>query len=395
MKIKAYKRADGTVGIRNKYLIIAVDECCEGICRSIERACDDVVVLTNTYTCMLGGNEETFNQLIAVGQHPNVAGVLILAMGCGSIAVEQVAKPIADTCKKPVESLVCQENQGTKSTIEKGIAIIKKMQEEAKNLVREDVDISELIVGVKCGGSDTSSGMASNPAVGKAVDSLVDLGAIAIGGELFELLGCEENIAKRAVSKEVADKILTLIDNECKRWSVEGTAVETMSVGNSVGGLTTIEEKSLGALYKMGTKPIQDILQINDKFIDKPKKKGFYLSEVSMLCGGAGVNFASLGAHIILWTSGAAGFNNPLVPVIRVSGNPDLYNADMDIDARGIMQGTAGLEEVSTAIIEKIVQVASGEKTAIEGYGEASMSLCQKDQRVEKLLNAPKCAQVA
>ncbi len=394
MKIKAYKRANGSVGIRNKYLVIAVDECCEGISRSIERACDDVVVLTNTYTCMLGGNEETFNQLIAVGEHPNVAGVLILAMGCGSIDVMQVAKPIADTCKKPVESLVCQENQGTKKTIEKGIALIKKMQEETKNIQREDIDISELIVGVKCGGSDTSSGMASNPAVGKAVDALVDLNAIAIGGELFELLGCEESIAKRAVNKDVADKIMTLIDNECKRWSVEGTAVETMSVGNSVGGLTTIEEKSLGALYKMGTKPIQDILQINDQFIDKPKKKGFYLSEVSMLCGGAGVNFASLGTHIILWTSGAAGFNNPLVPVIRVSGNPDLYNDDMDIDARGIMQGTAGLEEISNAIIKKIVQVASGEKTAIEGYGEASMSLYQKDQRVEKLLNAPKCARI-
>lgn len=386
MNFKGYRRPNGTIGIRNKMLIIAVDECCDGIARKIAERYEDAVVLTNAYTCMLGGNEETFNQLIAVGKNPNVAGVLVVAMGCGSILPCQIADPIRTT-DKPVYELVCHKEGGTRKTIAEGIEKLSKIKEYVDSVKREEFPMSELIVGAKCGGSDTSSGMASNPSVGAALDKLVDMGATCIGGELFELLGCEEILTKRAVNQKVADKINTLIANECNRWSVEGTAVETMSIGNSLGGLTTIEEKSLGALHKMGSRPIQDVLQINNEFIETPKKHGFYLSEVTMLCGGAGVNFASLGAHMILWTSGSAGFNNPIVPVIRVSGNKELYNDDMDIDATGIMDGTCGTNEVAENIVEAVKNVASGEKTSIEDLGSATMTLYQKDQRVEKLLN--------
>ena len=218
---------------------------------------------------------------------------------------------------------------------------------------------------------------------------LVDMGGVCIGGELFELQGCQKVLDARAASPEVSRKITQLIENERKRWSVEGTDIETMSIGNCVGGLTTIEEKSLGALHKTGSRQIVDILQINKDFIDLPRKSGFYLSEATMLCGGSGVHFASFGAHIILWTSGAAGFNNPIVPVIRVSGNQDLYNEDMDIDATGIMDGSESATDVAGRIIEKIAAVAGGEKTQIEGIGESTLTLYQKDQRLEKLLNIP------
>lgn len=385
VNFKGYRRDDGSIGIRNKTLIIAVDECCDGIARNISEKVKDSVVLTNSYTCMLGGNEETFNQMIAVGKNPNVGGVLVIAMGCGSILPEQVAEPIAKI-GKPVEILTCQKNGGTRKTIETGIQKLKTISDNINKTPREDVSIAELIVGVKCGGSDTSSGMASNPSVGNAIDKLIDAGGIGIGGELFELQGCQENLRRRAVSEEVFNKIDSLIEAEKSRWSVEGTDVETMSIGNSVGGLTTIEEKSLGALYKMGTNPIKDILEINKDFIDKPTESGFYLSETTMLCGGAGVNFASLGAQMVLWTSGAAGFNNPIVPVIRISGNEDLFNDDMDIDARGIMNGSDTVDNVGNNIIKKIVEVASGEKTQLEDLGSATLTLYQKDQRLETLL---------
>ena len=140
-------------------------------------------------------------------------------------------------------------------------------------------------------------------------------------------------------------------------------------------------------MHKTGTREIVDILQINKDFIDLPKKPGFYLSETTMLCGGAGVNFASQGVHAILWTSGAAGFNNSIVPVIRVSGNEDLFNEDMDIDARGIMTGEKSIGEVSDTIVDKIIEVANGQKTAIEGIGESTLTLYQKDQRLEQVLN--------
>ncbi len=386
MNFKGYERPDGSVGIRNRFLIVSVDECCDGIARAIAKESEEAVVLTNAYTCMLGGNEETLNQMIANAENPNVAAVLVLAMGCGSILPEQVTGPLKKT-GKPVESLVCQTEGGTRSTVDTGIKILKDFETYIDGLEIKDFPVSRLVVGIKCGGSDTSSGIASNPSVGLAADMLIDQGGICIGGELFELQGCQEELKERAVTPAVFNKIDRLIENERLRWSVEGTDVETMSIGNSIGGLTTIEEKSLGAMHKFGSKEIVDILEINDKVVEKPSKSGFYLSEATMLCGGAGVNYTSYGAHMILWTSGAAGFENPLVPVIRVSGNEDLINDDIDVDATGIMNGKESLETVASRVFDKMIDVASGSKTQLEGLGGSTLTLYQKDQRLDTLLH--------
>lgn len=380
-----YLRPNGQIGIRNKLLIIAVDECCDGIARNIAKPFEEAVVLTNWYTCMLGGNEETFHQMIAVGQNPNVGGVLVVSMGCGSILPEQISEPLR-AAGQAVDTLTCEKEGGTRRTIEAGRKKLEALREKMLAHPRVEVPAGRLVVGVKCGGSDTSSGIASNPSVGTAVDKLVDMGATCIGGELFELQGCELLLTKRAATPKVAAKIQKLIANEQHRWGVEGTDIETMSVGNCVGGLTTIEEKSMGALHKMGSRRIEDILEINKYGVDRPSRPGFYLSEASMLCGAAGVNFAAMGAHMILWTSGAAGFNNTIVPVIRVSGNEALINEDIDISAAGIMDGTCGVNEVADTIVSAVLRVASGEPTAIEGFGDATMTLYQKDQRVENLL---------
>lgn len=380
-----YLRPNGQIGIRNKLLIIAVDECCDGIARNIAKPFEEAVVLTNWYTCMLGGNEETFHQMIAVGQNPNIGGVLVVSMGCGSILPEQISEPLR-AAGQTVDTLTCEKEGGTRRTIEAGRKKLEALRGKMLAHPRVEVPAGRLVVGVKCGGSDTSSGIASNPSVGTAVDKLVDMGATCIGGELFELQGCELLLTKRAATPKVAAKIQKLIANEQHRWGVEGTDIETMSVGNCVGGLTTIEEKSMGALHKMGSRCIEDILEINKYGVDRPSRPGFYLSEASMLCGAAGVNFAAMGAHMILWTSGAAGFNNTIVPVIRVSGNEALINEDIDISAAGIMDGTCGVNEVADTIVSAVLRVASGEPTAIEGFGDATMTLYQKDQRVENLL---------
>ena len=175
MEFMGYRRPDGSVGIRNKILIIAVDECCEGIARGIARHSEAAVVMTNWYTCMLGGNEETFNQMIAVGKNPNVAAVMVIAMGCGSILPSQVGDEIAKT-GKTVVCLTCEELKGTRNTIAYGVERLKEMEEQIDRLQREKFPMSRLVVGVKCGGSDTSSGIASNPSAGAALDQLVDMG---------------------------------------------------------------------------------------------------------------------------------------------------------------------------------------------------------------------------
>ncbi len=384
MKFKGYKRSDGQVGIRNKTLIIAVDECCEGIAQNIAKNSDDAVVLTNALTCMLGGNEETYNQLVAVAQNPNVANVIIIAMGCGSIDPNVLMKDIGD-CKN-IEIIVSQKCKGTRNAINIGTKILEKFRSEADKLPLYEGSFSDLVVGIKCGGSDTSSGLCANPAVGKVSDIIVENDGITIGGELFELIGCEESLKKRC-SNKVSEKIDRLIDNEKKRYSVDGVEIETMSIGNGIGGLTTIEEKALGALYKFGTKKIEDILEINHQKIDKPQKPGLYLSETTMLCGGSNVNFASLGAQVILWTTASAGVSNPLVPVITVSGNEMVINEDIDIDASKIITGGDSIDSVSMRIIDKLEKVCSGENTSIEGLGSVTMTLYQKDRRTEKLLD--------
>ncbi len=231
---KGYQRQDGSVGIRNLVLIMAVDECAEGIARAISDKISNSVVVTNYNTCMYGGNEEMIATMTNTACNPNVAGALVIAMGCGSIDPELVAGPVRET-GKPADTLTCIKEKGTRATIKAGIEKASLIAHEAEACQRVEVPISKLFVGIKCGGSDTSSGIASNPSVGRAADKLVDLGASAVAGELLELLGCEDILRKRAVSPEVADKLERLISEEEKRWHVEGTEVETMSIGNSIG----------------------------------------------------------------------------------------------------------------------------------------------------------------
>lgn len=384
---QGYRRPNGQVGIRNHIMILVIDECAEGIAQAIRQTVSECVIVTNHHTCMYGGNEELVNVMIGAALNPNVAGVLVLNMGCGSIDPSILTTPV-EQAGKPAFSLPVIKSNGTRQTIRQGIALARELVTLAKEIPVEPVSISELLVGVKCGGSDTSSGIASNPAVGKAVDTLVDMGASCIAGELIELVGCEDILRRRAVSDTVADKIERLIFEEERRWHVPGTEVETMSIGNSVGGLTTLEEKALGALHKTGTRSIQDVLQITPTGIEKPGAPGMYLSETTHLCGAAGMHFAALGAQVILWTTGGAGFSNPIVPVIRVSGNASLITEDIDVDVSGIMSATLSVEQAATEVLNSLSQVIQGEKTAIEEVGFAFCSLYQKDQRLETLLRS-------
>ena len=381
---QGYPRPNGTFGIRNNIMIVAIDECCEGIARNISKEIEGSVVVTNHYTCMYGGNEEMIGTIIHTAINPNIAGVLVIAMGCGSIDPELVSAPVREV-GLPAHSLTVIKNKGTVETIKDGIALAKELKTYADSVERVEAPVSALNIAIKCGGSDTSSGIASNPSAGAAADKLIDLGAACMAGELLELLGCEDILKERAVNDEVRVKIDRLISEDLARWHViEGT--ETMSIGNSVGGLTTIDEKSQGAMHKTGSRPIQDVLRINHIHREKPTVPGFYLTEATMLCGGAAMHFASLGAQLIIWTAGAAGFNNSIVPVIRVSGNSSMITADMDINACGIMSATDTINNVSDKIVEKVLDVASGAPTNLEGIGYAYASLYQKDQRLEHLL---------
>ena len=392
---KGYVRPDGNVGIRNRLLIIGVDECVDGVCRAV--AADygaEAVVLTNFVTCMLGGNEELVHNIIGVGKNPNIGAVLVVAMGCGSILPEDIAASIAES-GKPCRAMRIMDQGGSRKAIAHGKALAAELHELLSQIKREDAPVSKLIVGVKCGGSDASSGLASNPVAGYAADRLLEAGATVIGGEIIELIGGEKFMLERCVSPAVREKLARIIKAEEARWSVPGVETEIMSVGNSVGGLTTIEEKTLGALHKYGTHPVQDVLEFNKHGVERPGKPGFYLSEASHLCGAAGTHFAAMGAQMIMWTSGGAGFDNQIVPAVRISGNPELFTEDQDIDARAIMEGKATSAEIGEKLFARLLEVAEGSPTNIEGLAYSYASIYQKDQRLEKYLENCRCPELA
>lgn len=383
---KGYLRPDGSVGVRNRLLIIGVDECVDGACRAIAADFGEAaVVLTNFVTCMLGGNEELVHNLINVGKNPNIGAALVLSMGCGSISPEEIAAAVGES-GKPVRAFRLMSQGGSAKAIAHGRNLAGELFAEMRRAERADAPISKLVVGVKCGGSDASSGLASNPVAGYAADKIIAAGGTVIGGELIELVGGEEFMLDRCVSPAVREKLRRLIRAEEARWSVPGVEVEIMSVGNSVGGLSTIEEKTLGALHKYGSHPVLDVLEFTKDGLEQPARPGFYLSEASHLCGAAGTHFAALGCQIIMWTSGGAGFNNQIVPVIRISGNPELFTEDQDIDARGIMRGTATSAEIGEQLFSRILEVAGGSPSRIEGVGYSYAGIYQKDQRLEHYL---------
>lgn len=391
---KGYVRPDGSVGIRNRLLIIGVDECVDGVCRAV--AADygsQAVVLTNFVTCMLAGNEELVHNLTAVAKNPNIGAVLVVAMGCGSIMPEDVAATIMGS-GKPCRSMRIMDQGGSRRAIAHGKALAAELYGLMREVKREDAPIAKLIVGVKCGGSDASSGLASNPVAGYAADKLLEAGATVIGGEIIELIGGEHFMLERCVSPAVRDKLARIIKAEEARWGVPGVEVEIMSVGNSVGGLTTIEEKTLGALHKYGIHPVEDVLEFSKHGIERPGKPGFYLSEASHLCGASGTHFAAMGAQMIMWTSGGAGFDNQIVPVVRISGNPELFTEDQDIDARAIMEGKATSAEIGEKLFARLLEVADGSPTNIEGIAYSYASIYQKDQRLEKYLENCNCREL-
>ncbi len=389
---EGYKRKNNTVGIRNRILVIATDECCDGVARKIAGFSSNGVVLTNHYTCMLGGNEETYLQMIEIAVNPNIYGVIIISMGCGSINPFEMSDVIKKKRKDDnVFPLSLQKEKGGINTIKIGQQLINKFDQEIRSLKTSVCSSKDLIIGVKCGGSDFTSGFTSNPSVGLAVDKLVEGGSTCIAGELFELAGCEELIRERFISKIEYDKFISLISKEIKRWNVGELQLETMSVGNYCGGLTTIEEKSLGALYKTGTCKIQGALEISFHKMEKPTKHGFYLSDVTMLCGGSETNFAALGCQAILWTTSSAAVDSLLTPTITVSGNSKVINDDICIDATGVETGTDTYETISENIIKYLKKVCDGAKTQTEDYSSTYLTLFQKDRRVETILFSQKC----
>ncbi|KKN62092.1 hypothetical protein LCGC14_0515340 [marine sediment metagenome] len=358
-----YSRSNGKVGIRNKIAVISSVVCANTVARRVAEKIDNAVAITHPHGCgQIGrGFSNTFNILAGLGSNPNVYGALVIGLGCENLFSNELADKIRES-KKPVESFNIQEIRGgTIGAIEKGIEICKDFDKKVKDLKREFFNFSHITLGLECGGSDATSGLTANPALGIVSDKLVTLGGTSILPEFAEWGGAEHLLSKRAINEEVAEKI----KEPFKRFSGENR-----SPGNIAGGLSTPEEKSLGNITKAGKSPIQGVI----KYTEKPgEKKGLWLMIEPGLDVISVTALAAAGANIIVFTTGrGTPFGNPVAPVIKICGNPktcEFMANNFDIDASKIITNNKTIEDISVLLWKKLKDVCNGEKTISEKLG--------------------------
>lgn len=387
MEFQGFARPNGLVGVRNKVLVMATSDCAEPTAQMIAQGIEGAVSVTQHQGCIA---IETAPTLIGVAKNPNISATLIVSMGCEGNEPEPMMAEISKA-GKPVEMVRIQEIGNTRMTIARGREIVQKMVDETKKEKREPFNVSLLAVGLKCGGSDTTSGIAANPAIGVMADMLIDAGASVVMTEPIEAVGAEESLVSRAINEKARRQILKWVGDEEKRWTVPGASIDFMCRGNIEGGLTTLEEKALGAIHKGGHRPIKGVLKNRrDSLEPVPQGGGFYLQEGTHEEIPAITYMAAAGVNIIVFATGRGGvFGHAICPVLRVTGNPETWtrmNEDMDVNASTIMEGKESIESAGKRILDEVLAVASGKLTISEQLGLNNFAVWKYDPRLEALL---------
>jgi altronate dehydratase large subunit len=370
MDILGYLRPDDQLGIRNKVSIIYTTDCSRVVAYKLQSMFPvGTQIFGYPGGCAL--REGPFHKIVALGTHSSSAAALVVGLGCEGTDAYMVADGIAKS-GRPVEAVKINEEGGDLKTLEKGSRILVKLIQHASTVERAPMSPADLIVGQECGGSDATSGLASNPITGVAADLLIEAGGTYMHAEVAELLGCADILAARAVSQQVAQEIKQAIEEAERRCFEHGRF--SWGYGNIMGGLTSIEEKSYGCLSKSGSKPLQGLLYQ----YGPPPGKGYYIQIGEPGSGffhgdPEGINqFAAHGAHIGLFTTGCGSTAGGLVPVIKVIANPkrqQLIEDNADFDATPVIRGEKTIQEMGAELYKEILAVAAGKLTKSEIYG--------------------------
>lgn len=379
MDFFGYRRPDGKAGIRNHVLILPSSVCSSETCRIVSECVKGVIYVPNTGGCgevdqNLKITEDMYSGLAA---NPNVYGAIVIGLGCESNNPYHFCDIIRTKTNKPLECLVIQEEGGTINTIQKAVKLASEMVQQASQQKKEPIHASELLIGIECGGSDATSGLAANPAVGEASNRIIDLGGSTIMSETSEFIGAEHILSKRAATKEIHNQIISMCQKLEEHFALAGQNLRTgqPSIGNKEGGLSTIEEKSLGCIHKGGTRPIVEVVE----YANIPTKKGAIVMDTS------GFDMASVpakvaaGCQIIVFTTGrGTPTGNIIAPVLKITGNPDTFKGmkdNIDLDASGILDGKVTIGEMGGRIVEEILLIANGKITKAEAFGFNEMSI--------------------
>ncbi|MCF7933598.1 MAG: UxaA family hydrolase [Spirochaetia bacterium] len=359
-----YIRKDGKIGSRNHVAVIPSVVCANEVVESIvHNTAMTQGIIHHQGCCQTPPDLERITDcLIKIGENPNVGAVLIVSLGCEGVDTDRLEREIRAT-GKPVERINIQELGGTSPSIQAGIDKAQQLVLQISGMQRTEVDLSTFVMGIKCGASDTTSGVASNPVIGYVADKVIEHGGTVIFGETTEFIGAEHILQRRAKDEFVASEIGRIVKEMEDRAKAIGVDMRKgqPTPGNIAGGLSTIEEKSLGAIVKSGTKTIDGVIG----YTEAPKGPGLWIKdspgrEIELLSG-----MAVAGAQVILFSTGRGapqGF--PVVPVVKICGNPVTYDRmsnDMDINAGRIVTGEKSIEEVGDETFELLLRVASGE----------------------------------
>ncbi len=382
--MRGWLRSDGRKGIRNHVAVAYLVECAHHVAREIASADREAAHVIGFPGCYPNPYAQAMMERLCT--HPNVGAVLLVSLGCESFDRFRLERIVAES-GRPVRTLVIQNAGGTRSSIAAGRAWVA---EQAAALAAEapvPMDVSELVVGTVCGGSDGTSGITGNPAAGIAFDRLVAAGAACIFEETGELIGCEGIMAARAATPELATELRRSVEKAARYYATLGYG--SFASGNADGGLTTIEEKSLGAYMKSGQSPISGLLKPGDL----PPRGGLYLMDVvpdgevrwgfpNISDNAEIVEMMASGVHCTLFVTGRGSVvGSALAPVLKIAANPHMYarlSEDMDVNAGRVLEGTATLEEIGQEIFDRVIGLASGEASKSEALGHQEFLLTYK-----------------
>jgi altronate dehydratase large subunit len=376
LSFQAYLRPDGRAGIRNHLLVLPSVFCANVAAERIAEAVPGAVALSHPYGCAQLDADRVADTLASIGAHPNVGATLVIGLGCEVVQADALANRIAAT-GQTVEVLSIQREGGTLKTIASGRELAQKLAAHLAAQRRRMVSLSKLVLATECGGSDATSGLAANPVVGVVADRVAAVGGTVILSETAELMGAEHILARRAANAGVGRQIVEMVsavERETLRLGVDLRAAQP-SPGNVAGGLTTIEEKSLGCIYKAGSSAVQGVLA----YAEPPPGPGLYVMDTPGHDGESVTGMVAGGAQIVIFSTGrGTPLGAPVAPVIKLTANPRTARSmadHIDFSAAGVITGETTVEKAGEALWAFLLRTLEGQETATEILGHREFAI--------------------
>ncbi len=381
MTFYGYRRPDGRVGVRNKVLILPASVCASDTTRIIAQQVVGSVTFNNQLGCSQVASDQQYTMDVMAGYaaNPNIYGTVVVSLGCENCQMDLVVKAIQERTNKPIKQVIIQEAGGTLKAVDMAVRYAKEMVAEASLLQKEEFPLSELIIGTECGGSDPTSGLAANVLIGQLSDLIVAEGGTSILSETTEFIGAEHILARRAATPKVHDRIFEIVHRYEKALQLVGEEIRegNPAPGNKAGGITTLEEKSLGCIHKGGHSPI---MEVYDYAKQVAPRSGLVIMDTPGNDPSSVAAMVAGGAQVVVFSTGrGTPTGNPIAPVIKITGNRITFakmEDNIDVDASPLIYG-GDLQEMGDDLLKLVSEVASGRQTKAESLGYTEMSIAR------------------